>query len=75
MALSSATKHPIHPEFGRKWRTGCLSTRFPSAYPAVCGIQREAKKKTPFFINIDITGNLYNTGTLYNTLAMSEYYE
>ena len=23
----------------------CLDTRFPSAYPAVCGIQREAVKK------------------------------
>ena len=32
---------------GRKlaqWRTECLNTRFPSAYPAVCRIQRDAKK-------------------------------
>ena len=28
------------PEFGGKWRTECLNTRFP----AVCGIQREADK-------------------------------
>ena len=30
------------PELGGKWGTECLNTRFPSAYPAVCGIQREA---------------------------------
>ena len=41
-ALSSATQHAMPPEFGRKWGTECLNTRFPSAYPAVCGIQREA---------------------------------
>ena len=29
MALSSATQHAMHPEFGRKWGTECLNTRFP----------------------------------------------
>ena len=38
--LSSATQQAMPPEFG----TECLNTRF-SAYPAVFGIQREAKKK------------------------------
>ena len=38
-ALSSATQHAMPPEFGRKWGTECLNTRFPAA---VCGIQREA---------------------------------
>ena len=33
--LSSATQHAMPPEFGRKWGT---------EYPAVCGIQREAKR-------------------------------
>ena len=28
-ALSSATQHAMPPEFGRKWRTECLNTRFP----------------------------------------------
>ena len=28
-ALSSATKHAMPPEFGRKWGTECLNTRFP----------------------------------------------
>ena len=35
--LSPATQHS---ELGRKWGTECLNTM--SAYPAVCGIQREA---------------------------------
>ena len=25
------------PDFGGKWGTECLNTRFPSAYSAVCG--------------------------------------
>ena len=41
-ALSSATQHAMPPKFGRKWGTECVNTRVPSAYPAVCGIQREA---------------------------------
>ena len=28
-ALSSATQHTMPPEFGRKWGTECLNTRFP----------------------------------------------
>ena len=28
-ALSSATQHAIPSEFGRKWGTECLKTRFP----------------------------------------------
>ena len=28
-ALSSATQHAMPPEFGRKWGTECLNTRFP----------------------------------------------
>ena len=28
-ALSSATQHAMPPEFGRKWGTECLKTRFP----------------------------------------------
>ena len=28
-ALSSATQHATPPEFGRKWGTECLNTRFP----------------------------------------------
>ena len=27
-ALSSATQHAMPPEFGRKWETECLNTRF-----------------------------------------------
>ena len=40
-ALSSATQHVMPPEFGGKWGTECLNTRF-LAYRIVCGIQREA---------------------------------
>ena len=29
VALSSATKHAMPPEFGRKWGTECLITSFP----------------------------------------------
>ena len=29
MVLSSATQHAMPPEFGRKWGTECLNTRFP----------------------------------------------
>ena len=29
VALSSATQHAMCPEFGRKWETECLNTRFP----------------------------------------------
>ena len=36
--LSSAIQHAM-------WGTECLNTRPPSAYPAVCGIQRETEKK------------------------------
>ena len=28
-ALNSATQHVIPPEFGRKWGTECLNTKFP----------------------------------------------
>ena len=28
-ALSSAPQHAMPPEFGRKWGTECLNTRFP----------------------------------------------
>ena len=28
-ALNFATQHAMTPEFGRKWRTECLSIRFP----------------------------------------------
>ena len=42
-ALSSATHHVKGTERHGKWGTECLSTR-PPAYPAVCGIQREAEK-------------------------------
>ena len=28
-ALSSAIQHAMPPEFGRKWGTECLNTRFP----------------------------------------------
>ena len=28
--LSSATQHVMPPEFGRKWGTECLNTRFPT---------------------------------------------
>ena len=38
MALSSVTQRAMPPELGGKWATECL----PSAYPALCGIQREA---------------------------------
>ena len=27
--MSSATQHAMLPEFGRKWGTECLNTRFP----------------------------------------------
>ena len=39
-ALSSATQHAMPPEFGRKWETECLNTRFPLP-TYVCGIQRD----------------------------------
>ena len=29
MVLSSATQYVMPPEFGRKWGTACLNTRFP----------------------------------------------
>ena len=28
-ALNPATQHAMPPEFGRKWQTECLNTRFP----------------------------------------------
>ena len=37
-----ATQHAMPPDLGGKGGTECLSTRFPSDYLAVCGIQREA---------------------------------
>ena len=43
-ALSSATQHAMPPEFGRKW-----GTEVPSAYSAVCGIQRKANLIIKFF--------------------------
>ena len=33
-ALSSATQHAMPPEFGRKWGTECLNTRFPLPFSA-----------------------------------------
>ena len=40
-AFNFATQHVIPQEFGGKWLTECLNP-MP---PAVCGIQRDAKKK------------------------------
>ena len=33
-----ATQHAMPSEFGRKWGTECLNTRFPLPTPTVCGI-------------------------------------
>ena len=40
------------PELNGKWGTERLNTRFPSAYPAVCGIRREADLFIYFYIKI-----------------------
>ena len=42
-ALSSATQHTIPPEFGRKWGTECLNTRFP--LPTLLGAGYSVKLK------------------------------
>ena len=42
-ALSFSNHAMPNPELSRKWETECLNTRFPSAYPAVCGMQCEAE--------------------------------
>ena len=39
---SAALRSATQPEFGGKWGKECLNTRFPYAYPAVCGIQHKA---------------------------------
>ena len=46
MALSSVTQHDMPPDFGRKWGTECLNTRFSMVGPAVCVIQRKAEFST-----------------------------
>ena len=49
-ALSSATQHAIPPEFGRKWGTECLNTRFPlptllcAGYSVKLILQKKATK-------------------------------
>ena len=57
MALSTATQHAMPPEFDGQWEIDffngersvlTLGSQARSAWLAVCGIQREAKKKIIF---------------------------
>ena len=43
--LSSATQHAMPPEFGRKWGTECLNTRFPLPTLLCAGYSVKLKKK------------------------------
>ena len=45
-ALSSTTHHAIPPEFGRKWGTECLNTRFPLPTLLCAGYRVKLIKKT-----------------------------
>ena len=49
VTVNSATQHAMPPEFGRKWGTECLNTRFPLP-TLLYGRQREADFS--FIINI-----------------------
>ena len=42
-ALSSATQHAIPPEFGRKWETECLNTKYPLPIPLCAGYSVKLK--------------------------------
>ena len=44
-ALSSAPQHAMPPEFGRKWGTECLNTRFPLPILLSAGYSVKLKKK------------------------------
>ena len=65
-ALSSATQHAMPPEFGRKWGTEYLNTRFPltTLCTPVCGIQREAKQTNKHYLYLVFTTNIFSY-TLY----------
>ena len=58
-ALNSATRHAMPPEFGRKWGTECLSTRFP------------LKKNDLGTIHISCT-NEPSTNCLYNIMKKKQ---
>ena len=49
-ALSSATQHAVRPEFGRKWGTECLNTRFPLPTLLCAGYSVKLKKKILWYI-------------------------
>ena len=50
-ALSSATQHTTPPEFGSKWRTECLNTKFPLPNLLCAGYSVKLKKNsTVWFI-------------------------
>ena len=58
--MSFAT-HAIPQVFGGKCRTECLdTTEVPSAYPAMCGIQRDAENIT---LSTARAGNKYINNT------------
>ena len=50
VALISGTQHTMFSEFDGEWGKKMpltLGSQVPSAYPAMCGIQRDDKKKKP----------------------------
>ena len=49
-ALSSATQHAMPPEFGGKWETECLNTRFPRPTLLCAGYSVKMKKKSRTWI-------------------------
>ena len=55
--LSSATQHSMPPEFGRKWGTACLTTRFPLLIRLCAGysVKLVIFKYFIFFIAIEPT--------------------
>ena len=73
-ALSSATQHAMPPEHGSKCGTECPSTRFPTAYPAVCKIQREALKKIKIIIYIEKSLFQYHRGTIFFRFVLDYYF-
>ena len=60
-ALSSATQHAMPPEFGRKWGTECLNTRFPLPTLLCAGnsVKLIKKKSTVSWIHISLFDQQY----------------
>ena len=69
-ALSSGTQHAIPPEFGRKWGTECLNTRFPLPTLLCAGysVKLILKKRNNYLFQYSTLTNKHIFKSTYNPI-------